>query len=324
MNSNRVFKSENEHVRLPMASTTKAMTAITTIENASLDDVVAIPNEAVGVEGSSIYLKKGQKMTVRELLYGLMLRSGNDASVALAIHTAGSVENFVNLMNKKAIDLGLKDTCFKNPHGLSAKGHYTSAYDLALIAAYAMQNPIFKEIVSTKLYTINGETNEENVYFANKNRILYNYSGGNGVKTGYTKEAGRCLIASSEKNGMQVIAVALNHYNYFELCSNLMDYAHENFELKRVVDSNKIYANAKVKKGGKVKDAELKALNDQYYPVKKDGSEIIREELTAVDVITAPHSRETSCGEVKIYINNHLKFSEKLYTIDIEKKFSIF
>ncbi len=324
MNSKRVFKAENEHKRLPMASTTKAMTAIVTIENSNLDDVVTVPKEAVGIEGSSIYLKQGQKLTVRELLYGLMLRSGNDASVALAIHTAGSIEKFVELMNKKAIDLGLKNTCFINPHGLSAKGHYTSAYDLALIATYGMQNPIFKDIVSTKLYTIKGENNEENIYFANKNRILYNYSGGNGVKTGYTKEAGRCLIASSEKNGMQVIAVALNHYNYFELCSNLMDYAHENYELKKVIDAEKIYANVKVKKGGKTKSADLKTSQNVFYPLKKDGTETVREEINTVELITAPHYKETSCGEVKIYINNHLKFSEKLYTIDIEKKFSIF
>lgn len=322
--TNRVLKADNEHARLPMASTTKAMTAIIVIENAKLSDIVTIPNEAVGVEGSSIYLKKGEKLSVKDLLYGLMLRSGNDSAVALAIHTAGSIDKFVALMNKKVEQLGLKNTCFKNPHGLSANGHYTSAYDLAIIASYAMNNTTFKEIVGTKLHVIKGDNEEENRYFANKNRILYNYNGGNGIKTGYTTEAGRCLIASSERNGMQVIAIAINHYDYFDLCSRLMDFAYDNYQMQKVVDKTKPYATIDVKKGGKIKKAELYAKNDIFYPLKKDGSEVIDTKIETIDKLVAPHNVETSCGTIKIYIGNHLKFDEKLYTIyNIEKKFSI-
>ncbi len=322
--TNRVLKADNEHARLPMASTTKAMTAIIVIENAKLSDIVTIPTEAVGVEGSSIYLKKGEKLSVKDLLYGLMLRSGNDSAVALAIHTAGSIDKFVALMNKKVEQLGLKNTCFKNPHGLSANGHYTSAYDLAIIASYAMNNATFKEIVGTKLHVIKGDNEEENRYFANKNRILYNYNGGNGIKTGYTTEAGRCLIASSERNDMQVIAVAINHYDYFDLCSRLMDFAYDNYQMQKVVDKTKPYATIDVKKGGKIKKAELYAKNDIFYPLKKDGSEIIDTKIETIDKLVAPHNVETSCGTIKIYIGNHLKFDEKLYTIyNIEKKFSI-
>lgn len=322
--SNRVLKSHNEHLSMPMASTTKAMTALIVIENARLDDVVTVPQEAVGIEGSSIYLKKGEKISVKDLLYGLMLRSGNDSAVALAIHTAGSVDKFVKLMNDKAKALGLKNTCFQNPHGLSAKGHYTSAYDLAIITSEAFKNPVFKEIVSTKMHIVQGESKEDTRYFANKNRILYSYDGANGVKTGYTTEAGRCLIASSERNGMQVIAVALNYYNYFELCASLMDYAHENYKLVKVADKEKCYAEVKVKKGKKVKNAELYVTEDKFYPLKTDGSEIIQEEISVVDEITAPHDKGNSCGELKIYAGNHLIFTEKLYTIyNIEKKFSL-
>lgn len=322
--SNRILKGNNVDLRLPMASTTKIMTALIVLENAKLDDVVTIPKEAVGVEGSSIYLKSGEKISVKDLLYGLMLRSGNDSAVALAIHTAGNVNKFVELMNKKATDLGLKNTSFKNPHGLSAKDHYTSAYDLAIIASEAMNNNVFKEIVGSKTHSVVTQNEEENRYFANKNRILYSYSGGNGIKTGYTKEAGRCLVASSMRDDMQVIAVALNHYNYFDLCTNLMNYAHDNFKMTKVLDKNTSYKEVSVKKGKKVKSTMLYPKNDLFYPLKKDGSENLKVEIIAPNTITAPHNKETSCGIVKIYLDNCLKFEEKLYTIySIEKKFSI-
>ena len=322
--SHRVLKAYNAHIKLPMASTTKIMTALIVLEKVNLNEVITIPNEAVGIEGSSIYLKKGDKMSIKDLLYGLMLRSGNDAAVALAIHTAGSVDKFVELMNDKVKDLGLNNTHFANPHGLSAKNHYTSSYDLAIITSEAFKNSQFKEIVSTKMHVVKGETEEENRYFANKNRILYSYDGACGVKTGYTMEAGRCLVTSSIRNGMQVIAVALNHYNYFDLCASLMDYAHSNYKLEKPIDSQKSYKMVDVKRGRKVKEAELHTLVDKYYPVKQDGTEEIKYEVDAIDLITAPHNKENSCGEVKIYVGNDLIFTEKLYTIyNIEKK-SIF
>ena len=324
--SNRILKASNEHLSMPMASTTKIMTAIVTIENADLKEIITIPKSAVGIEGSSIYLKVGQKISVINLLYGLILRSGNDAAVALALHVAGSVEKFVALMNEKVNELGLKQTKFQNPHGLSQNNHYTSAYDLAIITSYALKNEVFKDIVSTKMHVVNGENDEENQYFANKNRILYNYQGANGVKTGYTIDAGRCLVASSEREGMQVIAVALNYYNYFELCSELMDYAHNNYYLKKIADNSKPYAEAKVKKGKGVKKTELYLLEDRYYPLKKDGSEEVVTEIYAKSEIIAPHEKTNSCGEVKFYVGNNLIFQEKLYTIyNIEKKWiSIF
>ena len=218
--SKRVLKSSNPDMRLPMASTTKAMTALVAIENGNLTDVVTVPKEAVGIEGSSIYLKEGEKFTLEELLYGLMLRSGNDSAVTIAVHIAGSVDGFVQMMNERAEKMGLKNTHFSDPHGLGGDDHYTSAYDLAAIASEALSNESFKRIVSTKYITVEGSEDRETRYFANKNKILYNYSGATGVKTGYTVDAGRCLIASSERNGMEVVAVALNYYDYFALCSS--------------------------------------------------------------------------------------------------------
>ena len=322
----RLLKGENVSARLPMASTTKAMTALVVIENTpDIDAVVTVPKEAAGIEGSSIYLKAGEHLTVKELLYGLMLRSGNDAAVALAINTSGSIEAFAEKMNEKAHSLGLTNSNFVNPHGLSAKNHYTSAYDLAVIAATALKNPVFREIVSTKFMTVESRDGGETRYFANKNKILYNYEGATGVKTGYTTEAGRCLIASSVRNGMEVVAVALNHYSYFDLCSSLMDYAHENYVLEKVLDKDTAYAQVKVKKNYRVKSADLHVRDNVTYPVKKDGSEKLTVKTDAVTEIAAPHSKDTPCGEVKIFMDNRLLFVEKLYTIyDIEKKGILF
>ena len=218
-----VIDGDNIHLQLPMASTTKTMTALIVCENCLPDAIISIPKEAVGIEGSSVYLKEGDVFTVKELLYGLMLRSGNDAAVALAIFTAGSIDNFASLMNYKAEELGLCDTHFVNPHGLHDKNHYTSAYDLCKLGCYAMRNPLFKEIVGTKSISVGSDDNKR--FWANKNKILNNYHGGNGIKTGFTKDAGRCLIASATRNDVTVVSVVLNRYNMFRECELLMDKA---------------------------------------------------------------------------------------------------
>ena len=319
VSSGRLLNGSNENLRLPMASTTKAMTALVVLENASLTDIVEIPPAAVGIEGSSVYLKKGERFTVEELLYALMLRSGNDAAVALAVHTSGSVEEFVRKMNERAALMGLKDTKFVNPHGLHDENHYTTAYELALIAAEGLKNPHFKRIVSTKNIVIDGEGHEKR-YFANKNKILYNYEGATGVKTGFTRNSGRCLIASAERNGMEVVAVALNYYDYFELTARLMDEAFGNFEMKEVVSPDTVYKKVPVRGNRKIKEAELRAEFSRKYPLKKDGSEMVETVVEAVDSIRAPHSSGDDVGSVKVFKDNRLIFEEKLYTIDIAKR----
>ena len=319
VSSGRLLNGSNENLRLPMASTTKAMTALVVLENASLTDIVEIPPAAVGIEGSSVYLKKGERFTVEELLYALMLRSGNDAAVALAVHTSGSVEEFVRKMNERAALMGLKDTKFVNPHGLHDENHYTTAYELALIAAEGLRNPHFKRIVSTKNIVIDGEGHEKR-YFANKNKILYNYEGATGVKTGFTRDSGRCLIASAERNGMEVVAVALNYYDYFELTARLMDEAFGNFEMKEVVSPDTVYKRVPVRGNRKIKEAELRAEFSRKYPLKKDGSEMVETVVEAVDSIRAPHSSGDDVGSVKVFKDNRLIFEEKLYTIDIAKR----
>lgn len=316
----RILKGENIDARLPIASTTKAMTALVVIENCKMDDVVTVPKAAVGIEGSSIYLAEGEKLTVKELLYGLMLRSGNDAATALAIYAGGSVEGFAAMMNKKAESLGLKNTHFTNPHGLHDKNHYTSARDLAVIASEGMLNPVFKEIVSTKNITIKGRGGNELRYLHNKNKILSNYKGGNGVKTGYTKAAGRCLIAASERDGMQVVAVVINCPDMFGRCSQLMDFAHQNYVMQKVADKNTQMAVLPIKKGKKA-EAAIYFDRDFYYPIKKDGSEKTETILSYPKMINAPHKKACPAGEAEIRLDNRLIFSGKLYTMeDIEEK----
>ncbi len=228
----------NSNKMLPMASTTKIMTALVVLENANLDTVFTVPQEVCGTEGSSIYLSPGEKITIRDLLYGLMLESGNDAASALAVACCGSTEAFAEKMNTKAKELGLISTSFKNPHGLSADGHYTTAYELAKITYHAMKNPVFRQITSTKNYTV---TNSEGVpthYFANHNKMLRTYSGANGVKTGYTIASGRCLVSSAERDGSSFIAVTLNDRNDWRDHAEMLDFAFENYKAKNYFKEN--------------------------------------------------------------------------------------
>lgn len=229
--SKKVLSSNNSRVRLAMASTTKIMTALVVLDNiVDVDVQLAIPEQAVGVEGSSVYLRRNEIWSVRDLLYALMLRSGNDASVALAIAVGGSVQGFVDMMNAKVQELGLKDTHFTNPHGLHDDEHYTTAYDLAIITAKAMQNPLFKTIVSAKSYVVEGNYTHDKYYFGNKNKMLLLMDGADGVKTGYTKNSGRCLVSSATREGKQLICVVLNVHDMWNVSKNLLEKGFEQLQ----------------------------------------------------------------------------------------------
>lgn len=208
--SGNVIYEKNAHTRLPMASTTKIMTALTAVENSSLTDEVTVSAAACGVEGSSIYLVPGEKLTMEELLYAMLLESANDAAAAIAIHVAGSIDGFAELMNAKAAELSLSDTHFSNPHGLYAEDHYTTAEDLAKIAACALRNDDIRKIVSTYKHTIPLRGDEGVRVLINHNRLLKMSNDVIGVKTGFTKKSGRCLVSAAERDGVRVIAVTLN------------------------------------------------------------------------------------------------------------------
>ena len=203
-----VLFEKNADERLPMASTTKIMTAIIVIEKISPDTEVTVADESVGVEGSSMYLQKGETLTVRDLLYALMLQSANDAAVALAYAVSGGIDGFAELMNEKAADLGLKDTHFTNPNGLDDENHYTTARELALISRYALENEEFRAIVSTMKYAYT--TSLKSGVFVNHNRLLYSMPNCIGVKTGYTKRSGRCLVSASNTDGLEFICVTID------------------------------------------------------------------------------------------------------------------
>ncbi len=203
-----VYFSKNAETKLPMASTTKIMTALVALENSELGDTVQIDRRAVGVEGSSVYLTEGEILTMENLLYAMLLSSANDAAAAIAIEVGGSIEGFAQMMNEKVTEMGLSNSHFDNPHGLDSESHYTSALDLAKITAAAMKNETFLKIVSTYKATIpcDGGTR----VLINHNKLLRSYNGAIGVKTGFTKRSGRCLVSAAERNGLTLIAVTIN------------------------------------------------------------------------------------------------------------------
>ena len=233
LSTGRVLYAENAHTPMPMASTTKILTAITVLRHTDVQRVVTVCPEAEGVEGSSIYLRRGERWRILDLLYGLMLRSGNDAAVQLAVAVAGDVPHFAGLMNEVALEAGAYHSHFVNPHGLHDPRHYTTAYDLACITAYAMRDPTFRTIVGTRSYAFRHSDGQMHT-FVNKNKMLQGYEGATGVKTGYTKVAGRCLVSSAERHGMGLVCVVLHEYDMWYRSAALMDAAFGAYRLDAV------------------------------------------------------------------------------------------
>lgn len=225
-----VLDGDNKDMRLEEASTTKVMTALVAIRKLDPSDIVTVKRESVGIEGSSVYLKEGERISVKTLLYGLMLRSGNDAAHALAVAACGSEEKFVEAMNAEAERLGLVNTHFCNPHGLHAEGHYTSAYDLAMITREAYREPLFAEIVASKSYRSDDPRESEAHVFYNKNKLLSTLDGANGVKTGYTTASGKCFVGGAKRGGMQLICVVLNRGDMWQKAADLLEYGFEHYE----------------------------------------------------------------------------------------------
>ena len=220
----KVLYEKNADARMLIASTTKIMTALVALEHCDSYEQVEILPEYTGIEGSSMYLKAGERYTLLDLLYGMMLASGNDAATAVACHVAGSVEAFAALMNEKAAELGMKDSCFQNPHGLDAENHYSTARDMARLTAAAMENELFCKIVSTKTCTVGTLT------LQNHNKLLWDYEGTLGVKTGYTQQAGRILVSCVERNGLRLICVTISDPDDWRDHANLYDWAYANYE----------------------------------------------------------------------------------------------
>ena len=253
--SGRVLYEKAADQRSLIASTTKIMTALIVCEQCNVLDRMRIPREAVGIEGSSMYLKEGEVLTLQELLYGLMLSSGNDAAVALAIYCGGTVEGFAQLMNDKARMLGLRNTHFENPNGLDSPEHYSTARDLAVLAAYAMGNPIFAKTVSTKSIRV-GER-----YLTNHNKLLWRIEGADGVKTGYTKAAGRILVSSASRDDRRLVAVTLNAPSDWQDHEVLLEEAFTHFRMQHILSKGDLLGTLEVE-GGEGSRVELLAAGD--------------------------------------------------------------
>ena len=259
----RVLYEKDADSRSLIASCTKIMTALVVAEQCNVLDRVKIPKEAVGIEGSSMYLKEGEVLTVQELLYGLMLHSGNDAAVALAIYCGGTVEGFAGLMNDKAHRLGLDGTHFENPHGLDSPNHYSTARDLAVLAAYAMKNPIFRQTVSTKSVRAGERT------LTNHNKLLWQVSGADGVKTGYTKAAGRILVSSAARDGRRLICVTINDGNDWADHESLLEDGFSRFAVRSVVQEGEVLGEIQVL-SGEENQVELVAAEDFSFSLAQD------------------------------------------------------
>ena len=297
--SRQVLFQKNAFVRLPMASTTKIMTALVAIEQGNLDRIVKTDKRARRAEGSSLYLAEDERITMRDLLYGLLLASANDAAEAIAYEISGSIEGFAQLMNQKAYELGLRSTNFTNPHGLHDENHYTTAYDLSLITAAALENKEFAEICATQKAAIPININEGTRYISNHNKLLRLYSGCIGVKTGFTKKSGRCLVSAAERDGLTLIAVTLDAPNDWSDHKALLDYGFGNYQRAVLADEGGFSVSLDVIGGGSataVNSEKLSALLPINHKDVEYKTEVLRP-------LFAPIEKSSVVGKVICYLD---------------------
>ena len=311
--SGRILWEKASSQKMLIASTTKIMTALLAVEHCDLNEEVLISREMTEVEGSSMYLRAGERYTVEELLYGLMLASGNDAATALAIHISGNVSDFAVLMNRKAEELQLHHTSFENPHGLDGENHYSTAEDMAVLASYAMKNPSFSKIVGTRNISIH------NQLYVNHNKLLWQYDGITGIKTGYTKTAGRTLVSCCERNGRRLICVTLSASDDWNDHKKLYDWAYAAYEERIILEKNERF--------------HIPLMNGTDSTVcvmpETDVTAFLREDETAEYIIELPRfvfgsvKQGDRAGQIVITLNNlpmgkvPLIYTET-YKIDVE------
>ncbi len=303
--SGRVLYSHNSEQKMGMASTTKIMTALCAIEQGNLNDIVTVSSTASGVEGSSMYLATGEKISLSDLIYGLMLVSGNDAATAIAQHISGSTENFAALMNKKAAEIGAYNSSFTNPHGLSDDNHYTTAHDLAIITARALKNPLFREIVSTKSKSLPQTEGGIARHMTNHNKFLNMYEGCIGVKTGFTKKTGRCLVTAAEKNGMTLICVTLNDPDDWTDHKTLLNNTFNAYEPKIIKTKDTIIATADVK-GGTLPSVKLSVHEDISVPLTSGEENNLEIKTEIYEDICAPINAGDTLGTLKILVGGNI------------------
>jgi len=294
--SGRVLYEKDCRTRRPIASITKLMTALVALESGhSLDETVTVAREWTGAEGSSLYLRPGEKISLETLLYGLLLRSGNDAALAIAGHCGGTVENFVAQMNRKARQLGMEDTAFVNPNGLSAEGHYSSAYDMALLARACLENETLAKIAATKSITLGTYT------FTNHNKLLWRYEGCIGLKTGYTELSGRTLVSAARREGTTLICVTLNAPSDWADHTALFDWGFAHYRARSLSRAGERVGSLPVS-GGLVPVCPIETAEDLSAALSDDEKAEVAYELTET-ALTAPVSAGTRVGETVYYVN---------------------
>lgn len=311
MDTNRIIIGENINEVKSVASISKIMTAILAIESGKMDDKVTVGDEILAAYGSGIYIKQGEILTLKDLVYGLMLRSGNDASYAIAKYVGGSVEKFVKKMNEKAIEIGMKNTTFNNPNGLDEeKGNYSTAYDMAILTSYAMKNNEYKKITKTKKYVL--KTNMNVYSWNNKNKLLKLYKYATGGKTGYTKIAKRTLVTTASKNNINLVVVTLNDGDDWNDHIELFDYGFNTYKKYNILKKGKI----------EVPDTQYK--NYQYY-IKNDFNYIL-DNIEKNNIILKFKIEKNKIiknnmiiGKIEIYLTNTLIYTDDLYISKKEK-----
>lgn len=297
----QVLYEKNSHQKAYPASVTKTLTAIIALEKGSLTDSVLVPPEASDIEGSAIGLKAGERLTLEDLLYSLMLNSGNDSAVAIACHIGGSVSGFVDLINKKALELGAKDSHFNNSNGLPDDNHYTTAYDFSLITRYAMQNPEFRKIVSTTTKNITRSDPEAQTFLLNHNKLLWRYEGSIGVKTGYTTQAGQCLAAAAVRQDRELIAIVFDSEgdNIWTDATSLLDYGFMQFDRVSLVEAGKQVGELPVRYGRESAVVQTGRALTYDFPVGKNYD--LHREMTLAENCTAPVRAGDKLGELAFF-----------------------
>lgn len=305
--SGRVLSSNNAYKKGLIASTTKIMTAIVAIEYGDLNDYVTVDKSILESNGSSIYLDVGEKIKLVDLIYGLMLRSGNDAALAIANHVGGSVDDFVGLMNNKALDIGMKDTLFINPHGLennTGAGNISTCYDLAVLMRYAMNNKIFANITSTKKYL--AKSSLKKYTWQNKNKLLFNYKYTTGGKTGYTKKAHRILVTSANKDNKKLIIVTFDYSDDFDFHKRMYNEFFEKYFMVKVYDKNSMFFNKM-----KYSDGQVMPKDDYYALLNKSEYKFLKAELVSYQYDKSDN--KSIVGKVNIYLKDEIIHSDFLY-----------
>ena len=302
----RVLVSKNMNKKKLIASTSKIMTAVIAIESRKTDKMVEVTDKVLEAYGSSIYLSIGEEMKLEDMIYGLMMQSGNDAALMIAEFLGGE-ERFVKKMNKKAKEIGMENTVFENPHGLDEKTkNYSTAYDMALLMRYANSLPLFKKIVKTKKKTV--KTDKKTYIWSNKNKLLYTYEYTTGGKTGYTEKANRTLVTSASKDNMNLIVVTLNDGNDFKNHKELYEYGFENYSMEKIFDKDKM----------NLPNKNMYAIDDFFYPITKEEKKMINIEYKIKEKSSYKNNKEVGVALIKL--GNKIVHKEKIYILKTTKK----